>query len=175
MAETGYKSGDWKEIKHISEMSQPKTHSELFKDEQGTLNGIKAKILVNSKISPKFCKTHPLPFATKSYADTELDRLEKVGIITPIRYSEWAVPVAPVVKQDNIVRLCGDNQLTVNQPATSETYPLPRIQELLALSGGTVFSKTDFASAYQQVLQEDESKKLLTSFRLLSKFSPFHF
>lgn len=95
--------------------------------------------------------------------DAELDRLEKAGIITPVKHSEWAAPIVPVVKTDKTIRLCGDYKLTLNQAAMTETYPLPRIDELMAtLSGGTVFSKTDLASAYQQVFLEEESKQLLT-------------
>lgn len=161
---------DWKEIKHISEMHQPKSieevlelHSEVFKDELGTLRGITAKILVNPDISPKFCKSRPLPFAMKARVDAELDRLEKAGIISPVKHSEWAAPVVPVVKKDNSIRLCGDYKITVNQATTTETYPLPRIEELMStLSGGKLFSKLDLASAYQQVLLEEDSKKLLT-------------
>lgn len=161
---------DWKEIKHVSEMHEPKSieevlklHSEVFKDELGTLRGIKARILVNPEVNPKFCKSRPLPFAMKARVDAELDRLEKAGIITSVKHSEWAAPVVPVVKRDNTIRLCGDYKLTVNQAATTETYPLPRIEELMAtLSGGKIFSKIDLASAYQQVLLEDESKTLLT-------------
>ncbi|GAA6092348.1 uncharacterized protein K02A2.6, partial [Tachysurus ichikawai] len=49
----------------------------------------------------------------------------------------------------------------MNQAAITEMYPLPRIEELVAtLSGGTVFSKIDLTSAYQQVLVVDECKLL---------------
>lgn len=161
---------DWKEIKHVSEMHEPRSidevlqlHSEVFKEELGTLHGFKAKILVNPDVPPKFCKSRPLPFAMKARVDAELDRLEKAGIISPVKHSEWAAPVVPVIKKDNTIRLCGDYKLTVNQAANTETYPLPRIEELMAtLSGGKIFSKIDLASAYQQVLLEEESKKLLT-------------
>ncbi|XP_041957495.1 uncharacterized protein K02A2.6-like [Alosa sapidissima] len=123
-------------------------------------NRYKAVMFVSQK---KFCKSRPLPFAMKSRVDAELDQLEKAGIISPVKHSEWVAPVVPLVKRDNTIRLCGDYKLTVNQAATTETYPLPRIEELMAtLSGGTIFSKIDLASAYQQVLLEDESKKLLT-------------
>lgn len=45
----------------------------------------------------------------------------------------------------------------------TETYPLPRIEEVLAaLCGGKIFSKIDLAAAYQQVLLDDESKKYTT-------------
>nr|XP_055073117.1 uncharacterized protein K02A2.6-like [Misgurnus anguillicaudatus] len=161
---------NWKKIKHVSQVPQPKTLQEVldlcpdvFKDELGTLSGLKAKILVNPEVSPRFCKARPLPFAMKAQVDAELDRLEKAGIISPVKHSEWAAPIVPVIKKDKTIRLCGDYKLTVNQAAITETYPLPRVEELMAtLSGGTVFSKIDLASAYQQVLVEDECKLLLT-------------
>ncbi|XP_078253747.1 ER membrane protein complex subunit 2 isoform X1 [Rhinoraja longicauda] len=173
---------NWKEIKHASDKSYQEDikhikemphltsiqdvlelHAEVFKDELGTLRDVKATILVEPGARPKFCKSRPLPFAMKARVEAELDRLEKANIITPVKHSEWAAPVVPVEKKDHTIRLCGDYKLTVNQAATTETYPLPRIEELMAtLSGGKVFSKIDLASAYQQVLLEEESKKLLT-------------
>lgn len=93
----------------------------------------------------------------------ELDCLEKAQIITPMKDSEWAASIVPLVKKDKTIRLCGDYKLTVNQAAATETYPLPRIEELMAtLCGGTMFSKIDLDSAYQQVLLDDESKQLVT-------------
>lgn len=45
----------------------------------------------------------------------------------------------------------------------TETYPLPRVEDLLAsLSGGTAFSKFDLTHAYQQVVVDDEAKQLAT-------------
>ncbi|XP_060759945.1 uncharacterized protein K02A2.6-like [Neoarius graeffei] len=149
------------QLKSIEEVLE--LHSEMFKDELSTLHGIMAKILVNPEVNPKFCKSRPLPFAMKSRVDAELDRLKKAGTISPVKHSEWAAPVVSVIKRDNTICLCGDYKLIVNQAATTETYPLPWIEELMAtLSGGTVFSKIDLASAYQQVPLDDESKKLLT-------------
>ena len=99
----------------------------------------------------------------KARVDAELDRLQKAGIISPVKHSEWAAPVVPVVKKDNYIRLCGDYKMTLNQATTTETYPLSRIEELMStLSSGKLFSKLDLASAYQQVLLEEDSKKLLT-------------
>ena len=67
------------------------------------------------------------------------------------------------MKQDGSVRICGDYKLTVNQAAKTDSFPLPRIDDLFAsLDGGQAFSKLDLAHAYLQLELDDESKKLVT-------------
>uniref|UniRef100_A0A3B3TFN7 Gypsy retrotransposon integrase-like protein 1 n=1 Tax=Paramormyrops kingsleyae TaxID=1676925 RepID=A0A3B3TFN7_9TELE len=164
---------DWKTIKRVSQnakMPAPKALSEVleryshvFQDELGTLKDIRAVISVKPNAIPKFHKARPLPFAMKARVERELERLEKENIISPIKHSEWAAPVVPVVKRDGTIRLCGDYKVTVNQATNADVYPLPRIEEVLAtLSGGKLFSKIDLASAYQQVLLDEDSKKYTT-------------
>jgi len=61
------------------------------------------------------------------------------------------------------VRICGDYKITVNQAAKTESYPLPKIEDIFAsLAGGKCFSKLDLTNAYNQIELEEESKKLLT-------------
>ena len=80
-----------------------------------------------------------------------------------VQQSEWAAPIVPVPKQDGTVRLCGDFKTTINQASTTETYPLPRIEELFAdLSGGKYFTKLDMSNAYLQLPLAEESKKYVT-------------
>lgn len=141
------------EFKTVQEVLE--RHSELFKDELGTFKGVKTTIQVKS--------SRPLPFTMKSQVDKELERLEKAGIISPVKHSEWAAPVVPVGKRDKTPRLFGDYKVTVNEVADTEIYPLPRIEALLAtLIGRKVFSKIDLASACQQVLLDHASKKYTT-------------
>ena len=64
------------------------------------------------------------------------------------------------MKKDGSVRLCGDYKITVNQATETDTYPLPRIEDMLAsVAGGTVFSTLDLAHAYQQVMLDEESQR----------------
>jgi len=61
--------------------------------------------------------------------------------IRPIEHSEWAAPIAPIVKKDGSVRICGNYCLTVNRAAKPDTYPLPKVADILALlCGGKTFS-----------------------------------
>ena len=60
------------------------------------------------------------------------------GVIEPIHFCDWATPIAPVVKKDRSVRICGNYKLTtIIQAAKTDSYPLPCIQDLFAsLEGG---------------------------------------
>ena len=62
----------------------------------------------------------------------ELKQLLQTGVIEPIKHSDWAAPIVPVVKKDGSVRICGDYRLTVNHAAKSDTYPLPRVDDIFA-------------------------------------------
>jgi hypothetical protein len=73
----------------------------------------------------------------RAKVEQELSRLEKEGIIQPVKFSDCAAPIVPVVKENGDVHICGDYQLTVNQVAKLDAYPLPKVEELFVkLTGG---------------------------------------
>ena len=157
---------DWEHLNTIqsagTETLQPllKRHAEVFKDELGLVRDAPAKIHVDPSVQPRFCKPRTLPYALRGKVEQELERLERTGIIEPVQFSEWAAPIVPVVKGDGSVRICGDYKVTVNQAAKIDTYPLPRIDDLLALLGlGKSFTKLDLAHAYLQIPLDEESKQ----------------
>ena len=138
-------------------------HASLFRDEVGLLKGTTAKFFVPPEARPKFFKPRQLSYTLKEKVERELDRLKEEGIIEPVTFSEWAAPIVPVVKTNGEIRVCGDYRVTVNQAATPDVYPLPRIEDLFAsLSGGKIFTKLDLAHAYQQVEIAEESRKYTT-------------
>ena len=121
------------------------------------------KIHVDESARPRFFRPRPVPFALKGRIEEELERLQRDGIIEPVKFSEWAAPVVPVLKSDGSLRLCGDYKVTVNSVANVESYPLPRINDLLAsLTGGNVFSKLDLSHAYLQLPLDEKSKEYVT-------------
>ena len=138
-------------------------HSELFKDELGLVKGTPVKLHVDASCKPHFFRPCPVLYALRSKVEAELYRLLKAGVIEPVRSSDWAAPIVPVLKQDGSVRICGDYKMTVNKAAVVETYPLPRVEDLLgSIGNGKVFSKLDLANAYTQLELDDESKNLVT-------------
>ena len=73
-------------------------HQSVFKDELGTMQGVKAKLFVESESKLKFFKPRQVPYALKGAIEQELNRLENMGVIEKVRYSEWVAPIVPVVK-----------------------------------------------------------------------------
>ena len=63
----------------------------------------------------------------RNLVEKELECLQLQGIIEPVKFSDWAAPIVPVLKKDGGIRICGDYKLTVNWAAKVDTYPLPRI------------------------------------------------
>ena len=135
----------------------------VFKEELGELQGFKAKIHADKDAKPRFYKPRSLPFAMKKKVEAEIERLQQEKIIEPVKFSEWAAPVVPVVKPDATVRLCGDYKLTVNKASSMEQYPIPKMEDLFATLGqGEKYTKLDMRHAYQQIVLDEGSKKYLT-------------
>jgi len=87
----------------------------------------------------------------------EISRMLDAGIIIPSK-SEWASPVILVPKKDGSIRFCVDYR-KLNSITRKDTYPLPRIDQLLdALGGAKYFSTMDLASGYWQFPLSEHDK-----------------
>ena len=95
--------------------------------------------------------------------EAELQRLQNVGVIQPVQFLDWAAPIALVLKKDGSLQICEDFKLTINQVATLDVYPLPKVEDLFAtLPGGDTFTKLDLTHTYKQLLLDEHSSKLAT-------------
>ena len=138
-------------------------YGEVFEDKTGTLKDTLVHIKMKKDATPRFHKARQIPYALKNRVDKELDRLVQEGVYKPVEISEWAAPIVPVIKKDGSIRLCGDYKVTVNRESICDNYPIPRTEDLFAmLSGGEKFTKLDLRNAYQQLLLDEESRKVLT-------------
>lgn len=160
---------DWKQLHHVqlqrcqALQNVLDRHAPLFNDELGTLRDTKVTIHVQPDAHPRFFRPRPVPYALRGKVETELQRLQDTGVITPVKFSEWAAPIVPVLKHDGSMRICGDFKVTVNRSATPDTYPLPKVTDIFAsLAGGDTFTKLDLAHAYQQLVLDEPSSNLVT-------------
>ena len=87
----------------------------VFKSKMGTLKGFEVELTVDPDCKTKFCKARPVPYALNERTEKELERLVKDDFFEPIQYSKYAAPIAPVLKDDGTVRICGDYKQTINQ------------------------------------------------------------
>lgn len=63
--------------------------------------GITAKFHIKPNAKRNFLiKAHLVPYALQSKVEDELNQLQSSGVIKPVKFSEWTVPVVPVVKPD---------------------------------------------------------------------------
>uniref|UniRef100_H3B9C2 ribonuclease H n=1 Tax=Latimeria chalumnae TaxID=7897 RepID=H3B9C2_LATCH len=160
---------DWGPVYQVTQSSHKTLqdviakHEMVFKEELGTLQGTTVKIYIERNATPHYFKPRSVPYATKPKAEAELDCLLKEKMMEPVKFSDWAAPIVPVVKSDDSVRICGDYKLTVNRMSCLKQYPSPKIDDLFAiLSGGEQFTKLDMSCAYQQIVVEEDSKKYVT-------------
>ena len=126
---------DWQEIKYVSATLEEllQKYRALFKNELGTMVGVHAKFAVKPDAKPKFCRARTAPYALRGAIENDLNRLQQLGVIESVKYSDWATPIVPVPKPDGSVRLCGDFKVTVNPVLQIDKHLIPKPEDLLTV------------------------------------------
>ena len=75
------------------------------------LKGIEAEIELQQGVSPKFCKSRPIPFSLHSQVEQTLQQQVADGELVPVDQSDWATPIVVVTRKDGI---CADFKVTIN-------------------------------------------------------------
>lgn len=100
----------------------------------------------------------------KEILEKEINIMLKSDIIEECE-SPWATPVVLVPKKDGTARICVDYR-RLNAVTKTDSYPMPRIDELLHLVKRTLYMSTiDLRSGYWQVSvkPEDRDKTAITT------------
>lgn len=109
-------------------------HSEVFKNELGTLKGIQARLTLKEGATPKTTKPYRVPLAMREKVEREYDRLESLGILEKVSASEWSTGVVTVPKPGGAVRICGNYKTTVNPELMPVAPPQINVDSILATS-----------------------------------------
>ena len=136
---------NWGKIHH---MTSPGLHEllnkydQLFQERLGTFKDYEAKIEVDPRAAPHFCKARTVPYAMREKVEEELDRLVAEGTLEPVDYLDWAAPIVAVMKSDRKnVRICGDFRMMVNPVLKLNRYPIPKTEDIFAtLKRGKLFT-----------------------------------
>lgn len=141
-------------------------NQQLFEPSSSGIKGFTAVLNVKEGAKPVYQKDRPVPYALVPKVEKEYDRLIQTGIVYPIETSDWASPPVHVPKSDDAIRVCGDYK-AVNLRIQDDGYKLPNVQDMFAMLSQdkgppNLFSKIDLACAFNQLLLDDDSSKLLT-------------
>ncbi|KHJ86733.1 hypothetical protein OESDEN_13508 [Oesophagostomum dentatum] len=125
---------------------------EVFKCKLGRCTKTKAKLVLRDNAIPVFKKKCPVPYASVTDLDKEIDQLVAEGVIPAVDHSEWVAPVVVVRKKNGNIRLCADISTGLNDALQLHQHPVPTAEEVFTkLNGGQLFTQIDFTEAYLQV------------------------
>ena len=114
-----------------------------------------------------------IPLPLRSKVQSELQRMQSMGVISPVHEpTSWCAAMVVVPKDSGAVWICVDLK-PLNKNVLREVHPMPKVETTLAqLSGAKLFSKLDANSGFWQIYLANESK-LLTTF--ITPFGRFCF
>ena len=127
---------DWGLIKQISVADRltalQTKYPSLFDDGLGTITRVVAHLKLKENAKPQFFKPRLVPIALKEKIAAKLERLERIGVLEKVEFSEWAIPIVPVFKPDGNVRICGDYRTTINPVLDVQEYPMQTAGDIFA-------------------------------------------
>lgn len=136
-------------------------HQNIFSEGLGLYKHGKISIEMEDNAQPTFRKARPVAYKFVDKVESELDAMEREGVITKCDNSTWGTPLVPVLKGDGNVRLCGDYKSTVNRHVKDVVHPLPTVDEVFSkLNGGKKFSKLDLSKCYNQFELDEKSREI---------------
>ena len=98
-----------------------------------------------------------MPLAVREEVARQLKVMQQNGVIRPSN-SSWASPVVLVRKKNGTHRFCVDYR-ALNSITKADTFPLPRIDDLLdQLGESKYFSTLDLAAGYWQIRVHPDSQ-----------------
>ena len=115
-------------------------------------------------------RVRPVPHSWREFMDQELDKLKSIGAISEADPGEcpFASRCVVVRKKDGTFRLCVDYR-RLNAITVKDSYPLPRIDEILASLGkARYFASLDLLMGYHEV-EVDPRDRAKTAFHHSSR------
>ena len=149
---------DFSDERHLLELL--KEHHECFcleENERGKTDFVQFEIDTGNA-PPWKQRPRRMPFAVREQVSRQLCTMQETGVIQP-SHSPWSSPVVLVRKRDGSHRFCVDYR-ELNAVTKPDSFPLPRIDNLLDQLGSTqYFSTLDLAAGYWQICMHPASRE----------------
>ena len=135
---------------------------EVFDGKLGKLPGCH-HLQLDENVKPVVMPTGRLPISLKPKLKEELNRLQNLGVITPVdEPTPWVSQCVVTKKKTGDLRICIDPQ-QLNLPLQREHFTLPILEDTLhELGESRVISKADLSFGYWHIMLDDVSSKLTT-------------
>ena len=129
-------------------------------------------LTVDSTFTPVIQAPRKIPFALRNKLKVELDRMERLGVISKVNGpTDWVSNLVLVEKSSGQLRVCLDPR-DLNKAIKRHHYQLPTAEDIIARTAGAkYFSKLDASSGYWQLLLDEQSSKLLTFHTPFGRYS----
>ncbi len=135
-------------------------HHDVFSLEDGERGetSLTEMTILTGDSPPQRVPARRMPLAVRREVATQLRNMQKTGVVRPSA-SAWSSPVVMVKKKDGTQRFCVDYR-ALNAVTKADTFPLPRIDDLLDQLGNSRFFITlDLTSGYWQIRLSQSSRK----------------
>ena len=121
-------------------------------------------ITVKDDARPRVVPPRKYPIQLKYEIKAELDRMESLGVIAPVKEpTDWVSALSFRRKENGKLRVCLDPQ-ALNQASKRTYHKTPTLEELTPkFHGAKIFSKLDARHGYWSIVLDEESS-LMTTF-----------
>lgn len=126
---------------------------------------------LDESVHPTVCAPRRIPLAMKDKVAKELERMTRLGIISPVEEATpWVSAMAAAVKKDGSVHICID-PVHLNKALLRPHHPLKTIEQVIAdMPQAKVFSILDAKCGFWQIPLDEESSNLTTFMTPLGRF-----
>ena len=129
----------------------------LAEEERGETDWVQFDIDTGDA-QPRKVPLRRMPLSVRKEVAWQVSKMQETGVIVPSK-SPWSSPVVLVRKKDGTHRFCVDYR-NLNAVTKPDSYPLPRMDDLLKQLGRCKFFSTlDLAAGYWQIKMHPESRE----------------
>ncbi|XP_053691514.1 uncharacterized protein K02A2.6-like [Sabethes cyaneus] len=136
---------------------------DVFTTKMCLCNKTPIQLVLKDNFKPVLRPKRPVAYSMQSVVEEELHRLESLGIIKKVDFSNWAAPIVVLRKPNGTVRICADYSTGLNAALEPNCYPLPLPEDIFTkMANCRYFSHIDLSDAYLQAQVDEASQPLLT-------------